>query len=176
MVSIIRTWNILTYFAPINHRLDFSWGRNQGLGSVEPSAHDPSTVSLYVLALPSCKANHAACGKQCCCLQGRVRPDLTVVASSLLLFVGEEKAPKAGLGAAYDDIRKKFREGLSPLYYQNITFIPFMIAAGEQLRFGILHHDGKVTHNRMLCAAQLQAWPHCKCRCELTPADHVSAA
>ena len=60
MALIIRTWKILCHFAPINHRLDFSWGRNQGLGSVEPSAHDPSTVSLYVLALPSRKAVHAA--------------------------------------------------------------------------------------------------------------------
>ena len=90
-----------------------------------------------------------------------MRPDLTIVASSLLLFVGEEKAPKAGLGAAYADIRKKFKEGLSPLYYQNITFIPFMIAAGDQLQFGILHYDGKVTHSCMLCVAHLQAWPPC---------------
>ena len=106
-------------------------------------------------------ATDAACGKQCRCLQGRVRPDLTIVASSLLLFVGEEKAPKAGLGAAFADIRKKFKEGLSPLYYQNITFIPFMIAAGDQLQFGILHHDGKVTHSCLLRLAHLQAWPHC---------------
>ena len=60
MASIIRTWNILTHFAPINHRLPYSWGRNQCLGSVESSAHDPSTVSLHLLTLPSCKAIHAA--------------------------------------------------------------------------------------------------------------------
>ena len=90
-----------------------------------------------------------------------MRPDLTIVASSLLLFVGEEKAPKAGLDAAYADIRKKFKEGLSPLYYQNISFIPFMIAAGDQLRFGILHHNGQVTHTCMLYVSHLQAWPLC---------------
>ena len=121
-------------------------------------------------------APDAACGKQCRCLQGRRRPDLTVVASSLLLFVGEEKAPQAGLGAACDDIKNKFGEGLSPLYYQSITFIPFMTAAGELVQFGMLHRSGKVTHKCVLCVALFQAWPHCKRRCELTSADHVSAA
>ena len=52
MAAIIRTWDMLCHFAPINRALDFSWGRNQGLRSVDQSAHDPSTVSLYVLTLP----------------------------------------------------------------------------------------------------------------------------
>ena len=47
---------MLRHFAPINHVLDLSWGRNQGLRSVDSSAHDPSTVSPYVLTLPSRKA------------------------------------------------------------------------------------------------------------------------
>ena len=61
-----------------------------------------------------------------------MRPDLTIVASQLLLFVGEEKTAEAGLEAAYADIEAKFEDGLSPIYYQHITFIPFMIAAHVQ--------------------------------------------
>ena len=86
-----------------------------------------------------------------------MQPDLTIVASQLLLFVGEEKTAEAGLEAAYADIEAKFEDGLSPVYYQHITFIPFMIAAGNKMRFGMLHRSGKVMLCCMLCAAHLQA-------------------
>ena len=94
-----------------------------------------------------------------------MRPDLTIVASSLLLFVGEERTGKAGLGAALDDIKNKFKGGLSPMYYQQITFIPFMIAAGNQMRFGMLPCRGEVRPSCMLCAAHLQSWPLCQYCC-----------
>ena len=109
-------------------------------------------------------------------LQGRVRPDLTIVASKLLLFVGEEKTAKAGLAAAYADVKEKFEDGLSPMYYQGISFIPFMIAAGNEMRFGMLHRHGEVTLSCMLCAAHLQTLSLCKCRVVLTPADQIPAA
>ena len=115
-------------------------------------------------------------GNYCHFLQGRVRPDLTIVASKLLLFVGEEKTAKAGLDAAYADVKEKFEDGLSPMYYQGISFIPFMIAAGNEIRFGMLHRHGEVTLSCMLCAAHLQTLPFCQCRIVLTPADEIPAA
>ena len=100
-----------------------------------------------------------------------MRPDLTIVASQLLLFVGEEKTAEAGLEAAYADIEAKFEDGLSPIYYQHITFIPFMIAAGNKMRFGMLHRSGEVTLRCMLCAAHVQALPFCQCCYENRPAE-----
>ena len=61
--------------------------------------------------------------------------------------------------AACADFRTKFEDGLSPMYYQGITFIPFLIAAGNEMRFGMLHSIGKVTHSCMLCAAHLRTLP-----------------
>ena len=80
-----------------------------------------------------------------------MRPDLTIVASKLLLFVGEEKTAEAGLNAALADIRAKFGDGLSPIFYQEITFIPYIIAAGNRLRFGMLHSSGEVNQWHAVC-------------------------
>ena len=115
-------------------------------------------------------------GNCCHSLQGRVWPDLTIVSSKLLLFVGEEKTAKAGLDAAYADVKEKFKDGLSPMYYQGISFIPFVIAAGNEMQFGVLHRHGEVTLSCMLCAAHLQTLPFCQCRIVLTPADKIPAA
>ena len=56
LTIIVDTWDLLWRYAPLDRQLDYSWGKNQGLGSVDSSAHDPSTVSLCALALPSHKA------------------------------------------------------------------------------------------------------------------------
>ena len=81
-----------------------------------------------------------------------MRPDLTIVASQLLLFVGEEKTAEAGLEAAYADIEAKFE-------------------AGNKMRFGMLHRSGEVTLRCMLCAAHVQALPFCQCCYENRPAE-----
>ncbi len=104
----------------MDHRLSYLWRTNPALGSEDSSTHDPSRVSLCALALlphkavPASLVFHAAFGNYCCLLQGKVRPDLTIVASKLLLFVGEEKTAKAGLAAAYADVKKKFRMACPP--------------------------------------------------------------
>ena len=56
MTVIVDTWRLLWRFGPMDRRLTFDFGKNQGLGSVDSSAHDPSTVSLCALASPSHKA------------------------------------------------------------------------------------------------------------------------
>lgn len=56
MTVIVDTWRLLWRFGPMDRRLTFDFGKNQGLGSVDRSAHDPSTVSVCALALASRRA------------------------------------------------------------------------------------------------------------------------
>lgn len=90
-----------------------------------------------------------------------MQPDLTVVVSKLVLFIGVAKTASAGLQAALADIKASFEDGLSPMYYQHISFLPFIIAAGSQMRFGMIHRCDKVMPSCMLCtpkSASLATW------------------
>ena len=49
--------------------------------------------------------------------------------------------------------------------------IPFMIAGGNKMPFGMLHRSGEVTPCCMLCAAHVQALPFCQCYYENRPAE-----
>lgn len=79
-----------------------------------------------------------------CGLQGLTRPDLIVIIDRLLLFIGEEKASGVTIRKALLDIRTKMSEGLPPLFYQGIPYMPVYAAAGDEIQFGFVLADGEV--------------------------------
>lgn len=69
------------------------------------------------------------------------------------MFYGEEKRENMEDQALSDAIRK-FRHGLSPLFYGGIPYLPFYTATGNLVRFHLLLANGTVS-NHMLLAALL---------------------
>ena len=64
----------------------------------------------------------------------------------LLLFVGGEKAARVGRFAAQQDLVAKLKNGLPPLFYQDIPYMPLYAAAGDEIQFGFLMNNGTVRY------------------------------
>ena len=60
------------------------------------------------------------------------------------MFAGEEKVGKVGIRKALCDIRSKLGQGLPPLFYQEIPFMPVYAAAGDKIQFGLVLANGEV--------------------------------
>ena len=85
------------------------------------------------------------------CLKGNYRPDMIIITEGLLMFYGEEK-PENMEGQALDDAARKFRYGLSPLFYGSIPYLPLYIATGNLVQFHLLLADGSVSSHMLLAA------------------------
>ena len=59
------------------------------------------------------------------------------------MFVGEEKAGSVGRHRALYDIKSKMG-ALSPLFYQDIPYMPVYAAAGDEIQFGFMLANGEV--------------------------------
>ena len=59
------------------------------------------------------------------------------------MFVGEEKAGSVGRQRALHDIMSKIG-ALSPLFYQDIPYMPVYAAAGDEIQFGFMLANGEV--------------------------------
>ena len=77
-------------------------------------------------------------------LQEMTRPDLTVSINRLLLFVGEERARTEGIHRAVHDIESEMDQGLPPMYYRDIPYMPVYAAAGDEIQFGLVLANGQV--------------------------------
>jgi hypothetical protein len=97
-------------------------------------------MCLFWFSSPECKGLQA----NTLLRQGSSRPDLIVCVQRLLLFVGEEKQQVVGTSAAVQDIQRKMRNGLSPLFYGNIPYMPVYAAAEDQIQFGFVQANGQV--------------------------------
>ena len=62
----------------------------------------------------------------------------------LVLFIGVERASKAGIHIAEHDMEVAMKQGLPPLYYQDIPYIPAYAAAGDEIQFGLVLANGQV--------------------------------
>lgn len=71
------------------------------------------------------------------------------------MLFGEEKRENL-LDSAMADALLKFRDGLSPIFYGQIPYIPFFTASGNQIQFHILHTDGQVKSSGFAGTT----WPH----------------
>lgn len=101
------------------------------------------------------------------CLQGDYRPDMIIITEGLLLVYGEEKREDMEIHALRD-AKKKFRHGLSPLFYGDIPYLPFYTATGNLVRFHLLLADGSVSLCLLLsallntCMRVYKCMPVCK--------------
>ena len=59
------------------------------------------------------------------------------------MFVGAETAGSVGRHRALHDIKSKMG-ALSPLFYQDIPYMPVYAAAGHEIQFGFLLANGEV--------------------------------
>ena len=85
------------------------------------------------------------------CLKGNYRPDMIIITEGLIMFYGEEKRENME-GQALDDATRKFRYGLSPLFYGSIPYLPLYTATGNLVRFHLLLADGSVSSHMLLAA------------------------
>ena len=76
---------------------------------------------------------------------------MILVTAGLLMFYGEEKRENMEDQALNDAIRK-FRQGLSPLFYGGIPYLPFYTATGNLVRFHLLLATGLVSGHMPLAA------------------------
>ena len=60
------------------------------------------------------------------------------------MFIGEEKVGNVGIHKALGDIRSKLGQGLPPLFYQDIPYMPVYAAAGDEIQFGFVLANGEV--------------------------------
>ena len=78
------------------------------------------------------------------------RPTLTVSIDGLVLFIGKERASSTRLhiatsrGYSVCDIESDMKDGLPPIFYQDIPYIPVYAAAGDEIQFGLLLANGEV--------------------------------
>lgn len=79
----------------------------------------------------------------------------------LLLFVGEEKEAGVGRLAAEQDLVVKLQNGLPPLFYQDIPYMPVYAAAGDEIRFGFVLANGTVRYLHLKDLCDL----HCSISC-----------
>ncbi|DBB05739.1 TPA: hypothetical protein ACH3X1_012339 [Trebouxia sp. C0004] len=114
---IIETWTILQQFLPPERFVAFDYNKNKRVSATVGSIHDPTA------------------GNYC--------PDMIIVTEGLLMFYGEEKRENMEDQALNDAIRK-FRHGLSPLFYGGIPYLPFYTATGNLVRFHLLLANGSV--------------------------------
>ncbi|DBA96654.1 TPA: hypothetical protein ACH3X1_015511 [Trebouxia sp. C0004] len=114
---IIETWTILQQFLPPERFVAFDYNKNKRVSATVGSIHDPTA--------------------------GNYRPDMIIVTEGLLMFYGEEKRENMEDQALNDAIRK-FRHGLSPLFYGGIPYLPFYTATGNLVRFHLLLANGSV--------------------------------
>ncbi|DBB14135.1 TPA: hypothetical protein ACH3X3_001087 [Trebouxia sp. C0006] len=114
---IIETWTILQQFLPPERFLPFDYNKNKRVSATVGSIHDPTA--------------------------GNYRPDMIIVTEGLLMLYGEEKRENMEDQALNDAIRK-FRHGLSPLFYGGIPYLPFYTATGNLVRFHLLLANGSV--------------------------------
>ncbi|DBB07453.1 TPA: hypothetical protein ACH3X3_008930 [Trebouxia sp. C0006] len=114
---IIETWTILQQFLPPERFLPFDYNKNKQVSATVGSIHDPTA------------------GNYC--------PDMIIVTEGLLMFYGAKKRENMEDQALNDAIRK-FRHGLSPLFYGGIPYLPFYTATGNLVRFHLLLANGSV--------------------------------
>lgn len=62
-----------------------------------------------------------------------------------MLFIGEEQSGNVGRHAALQDITVRLQKGLPRLFYHDIPYIPIYLAAGDEIQFGFVLANGKVS-------------------------------
>jgi hypothetical protein len=77
----------------------------------------------------------------------------------LLLFIGEEKQQTVGRSASIRDIQRKMQNGLSPLIYGSIPYMPIYAAAEDEIQFGFVQANGQVRplHMGVLCSPAVRS-------------------
>ncbi|DBA80480.1 TPA: hypothetical protein ACH3X2_007408 [Trebouxia sp. C0005] len=131
MLSLfVVTWTILQQFLPPERFLPFDYNKNKRVSATVGSVHDP-TADNYC-------------------------PDMMITTEGLLMFYGEEKRENME-GQALDDAIRKFRFGLSPLFYGNIPYLPLYTATGNLVRFHLLLANGSVIQACLQSASALHA-------------------
>ena len=63
---------------------------------------------------------------------------------------------------ALSDASRKFRHGLSPLFYGGVPYLPFYTATGNLVRFHLLLADGSVSSHMLLAALLTTCMDVCK--------------
>ncbi|DBA89096.1 TPA: hypothetical protein ACH3X1_016269 [Trebouxia sp. C0004] len=114
---IIGTWTILQQFLPPERFVAVDYNKKMRVSATVDSIHD-----------------HTA---------GNYRPDMIIVTKGLLMFYGEEERENME-DQAFNDATRKFRHGLSPLFYGGIPYLPFYTATGNLVRFHLLLANGSV--------------------------------
>ena len=84
-----------------------------------------------------------------------------VVTEGLVMFYGEEKRENME-DQALDDASRKFRCGLSPLFYGGIPYLPVYTATGNLVRFHLLLASGLVSSHMLLAALLTTCMRVCK--------------
>jgi hypothetical protein len=70
--------------------------------------------------------------------------DTVITAGGLSVLFGEDKIAE-GLEAAWADLEGYLGKGFSALFYGATRFLPVYAAAGDNLQFGRLWHNGTVS-------------------------------
>lgn len=129
LTLFIETWTFLQQYLTPEQTLDFNYNKNKRVSATVGSVHDPTA--------------------------GNYRPDMIIITEGLLLVYGEEKREDMEIHALRD-AKKKFRHGLSPLFYGDIPYLPFYTATGNLVRFHLLLADGSIEDCKGIYNLQLQ--------------------